>query len=306
VRGRRVLLVTFAALTLLILAHDLFSATEWWGELLEVPLFGGLLIGLVVYAHRTQVALDRIERLARERADLLEHQEQLLQDVSHELRTPVTIARGHLEIAQSGNPTPEAAVAIDELDRIAHIVEQLLLLARAEEPNSVQQSELDLEQFVEDVFLRWSEVAERVWRLGAVPAGALRADPQRLRIALDALLENAVEHTNESDPIELGARDLDAGELAIDVCDGGSGIPPDALGRIFERFGRADPARSRREGGVGLGLPIVDAIARAHGGFCTVRTSAEGSVFTLHLPGFTPVRPPSGTQDLRSETVRTR
>jgi len=121
-RGRRVVLATLAALTLLVLLHDLLSATQFWGELLEVPLFGGLLIGLLVYAHRAQSALDRVERLARERAELLEHQEQLLQDVSHELRTPVTIARGHLEAGQNENPSQEAAVAIDELGRITHRV----------------------------------------------------------------------------------------------------------------------------------------------------------------------------------------
>jgi signal transduction histidine kinase len=218
----------------------------------------------------------------------------------------VTIARGHLETAQNGGVSPETAVAIDELDRIAHIVDQLLLLAKAEQPSSVQPAEVDLEPFIEDVFLRWSEVAERVWRLGEVPAGVLRADPQRLRIALDALLENAVEHTTSSDPIELAARDLEAGEIAIEVRDGGSGIPREALDRIFKRFGRADPSRSRRDGGVGLGLPIVDAIARAHGGFCTVRTSPQGSVFTLHLPHFNPARPLAGSPDRRSGTARTR
>jgi signal transduction histidine kinase len=286
-------LASMVAMTGLLLAHDLLGGTEFWGELLEIPLFAGLLIGLVVYAHRTQAALDRIERLAHERAQLLEHQEQLLHDVSHELRTPVTIARGHLEMlarAANGSGSAEATVAIDELDRITHIVDQLLLLAKAEEPNFAQAADLELEPFLEDVFLRWSEVAQRVWRLGPVPVGTLRADPQRLRIALDALLENAVEHTTSSETVELAARDL-GGELAIDVGDGGSGIPAEALDRIFERFGRADASRSRREGGVGLGLPIVDAIARAHGGYCAVTTSPKGSTFTLHLPGFTPAQP---------------
>ncbi len=74
----------------------------------------------------------------------------------------------------------------------------------------------------------------------------------------------------------------------IEVADSGSGVPPDALERIFERFARADPARSRSQGGVGLGLAIVDAIAKAHGGRCTVRAGAEGSTFSLVLPGFAP------------------
>jgi signal transduction histidine kinase len=72
------------------------------------------------------------------------------------------------------------------------------------------------------------------------------------------------------------------------VADEGCGIPPEAIGTIFERFARADPSRSRGREGVGLGLAIVDAIARAHGGRCIVTSSPAGSTFTLELPGFTP------------------
>jgi signal transduction histidine kinase len=75
------------------------------------------------------------------------------------------------------------------------------------------------------------------------------------------------------------------------VRDDGPGIPPEAVGRIFERFARADSARSRQRGGVGLGLAIVDAIARAHEGRCRVSSSDAGSVFSLALPGFTRARP---------------
>ena len=76
------------------------------------------------------------------------------------------------------------------------------------------------------------------------------------------------------------------GHVAIDVADEGCGIPPEVLDRIFDRFARVDPSRARSHGGVGLGLAIVDAIVRAHGGRCTVRSSPEGSTFTLLLPGF--------------------
>ena len=72
----------------------------------------------------------------------------------------------------------------------------------------------------------------------------------------------------------------------IEVADEGCGVAGDALGRIFDRFARADPARSRTHGGVGLGLAIVDAIAKAHGGTCAVRSAKTGSIFSLKLPGF--------------------
>jgi signal transduction histidine kinase len=133
--------------------------------------------------------------------------------------------------------------------------------------------------------MRWSEVAPRAWRLGPLAAGTLVADADALRIALDALLENAVEYTEPMAAIEIRSR-MVGSELAIDVADEGCGISPAALDRIFERFARADAARSRAEGGAGLGLAIVAAIVKVAGGRCTVESSERGSVFTLWLPAF--------------------
>jgi len=102
--------------------------------------------------------------------------------------------------------------------------------------------------------------------------------------ALDALLENAVHHTAEYALIELSAHG-EARSVVIAVSDGGDGIAADSVAHIFERFARSDPSRTRRAGGAGLGLSIVDAIARAHGGACTVRsTLGAGSTFELRLP----------------------
>jgi signal transduction histidine kinase len=242
---------------------------------------------MVRHARRRQEALKKVERQAEERAALLEHQERFLHDVSHELRTPVTIAQGHLEVLRraSEDPVQEIDVAVDELGRIERILERLLLLAKAERPDFVVVADIDPEVFLEDVLMRWSEVAPRGWRLGSVPAGKLRVDPEALRIALDALLENAVKYTEASEAIQLSARH-DGKSLVIEVEDEGRGVPGHALGHIFERFARADSARSRDHGGVGLGLAIVDAIAKAHGGSCAVRTAANGSTFSLRLPGF--------------------
>ena len=144
---------------------------------------------------------------------------------------------------------------------------------------------------LEDVFVRWSEVAPRVWRLGDVPAGTLLADPAALRIALDALLENAVGHASDANTIELSAQ-VRGDQLAISLRNDGPAIPCEALEHIFERFGRADTARSRRDGGGGLGLAIVSAIAQAHGGGCTVASAGEGCTFALRLPGFTAAKAP--------------
>jgi signal transduction histidine kinase len=265
---------------------DVRGGSQLAGELFEVPLMSAMFLAMVWHARRRQQALRAVEQLAEERASLLARQERFLHDASHELRTPVTIARGHLEVIERlGAGAPEIEVALDELQRIERIIQRLLLLATADQPDFIAAVDIDVEQFLEDVFIRWSEVAARAWRLGDLPSGSLRADPEALRNALDALLENAVKYTEGADAIELRAY-ARGSELMIDVADEGREIPPDALGRIFDRFARADAARTRAHGGVGLGLAIVDAIAKAHGGRCTVVTSEAGTTFTLRLPGF--------------------
>ncbi len=265
---------------------DAFDGLQLWGELFEVPLMSAMFLAMVWHARRRADALETVAALAEERAALLDQEERLLHDVSHELRTPVTIARGHLELLERrlGTDQPELAVAFDELQRIEGIVERLLLLARAERPEFIAPTSIRLVPFLEDVFMRWAEVAPRAWRLGEILDVTLQVDDTWLRAALDALLENAVRYTDEHARIELSAR----GErhmVVISVADEGVGIAPESLARVFERFARSDASRSRREGGAGLGLSIVAAVARAHGGTCTASSVVgEGSVFELSFP----------------------
>src|SRR6185437_14943507 len=182
-----------------LILSDAFSGSQLWGELFEVPLMSAMFLAMVWHARRRQDAVRRLEREVAERAELLSQQKRFLHDVSHELRTPVTIARGHLEVLQRlDRPTgQEVAIALDELGRIENILERLLLLAKSKQPDFVTPAEIEIEPFLEDVFLRWSEVVPRSWALGPVTPGMLLADPEALRIALDALLENAVKHTEE-------------------------------------------------------------------------------------------------------------
>jgi signal transduction histidine kinase len=288
--GTHALLALVAVATGSLIAIDASSGDQPWGELFEVPLMSAMFLAMVWHARRRQHALRDVERLAEERASLLERQERFLHDASHELRTPVTIARGHLEVlSRLDGETLEIGVALDELHRIERIVDRLLLLAKADQPDFIVPSEIELESFLEDVFMRWSEIAPRAWKLGRVPFGTIQADPEALRDALDALLENAVKHTDRGDGIELSARPR-GGEIVIEVADDGPGVAPEALERIFHRFARADAARSRDRGGAGLGLAIVDTIATAHGGRATVNSSSSGSTFALALPRFQPAR----------------
>jgi len=255
-----------------------------WAEGLVVPLVLAIFLGLVWHGRRRQAALAEVQGLAEIRASLLDRQAHFLHDASHELRTPVTIARGHLELLRREQPdAPELEVALDELGRMERIVERLLLLAKSEQQGLVFQ-EIDLEAFLSDLFIRWSEVAPRSWRLDVDLAGRLLADPEGLRNALDALLENAVKYTDPGDTVALSAHADGAGGVVIEVSDSGSGVPPEALPRIFDRWARADGARTRERGGAGLGLAIVAAVARAHGGRCSVRPLARGTAFRLHLP----------------------
>jgi signal transduction histidine kinase len=269
---------------------DATRGTQEWGELFEVPLMSAMFLAMVWHGRRRQQAMDVVSALAESRASLLERQERFLHDASHELRTPVTIAHGHLEVLRSEQgASAELDVALDELRRIDHIVDRLLLLAKADQPDFIVRDDIELEPFVEDVFMRWSEVASRAWRLGPVAAGTLHADEEAIRTALDALLENAVKYTAEGGAIEICASSM-GGDVLIEIADDGCGIPTDAVERIFERFARADAARTRAEGGVGLGLAIVDAIAKAHGGRCTVHSdtlrSHAGTTFALRLPSW--------------------
>ncbi|HEX8975904.1 MAG TPA: HAMP domain-containing sensor histidine kinase [Solirubrobacteraceae bacterium] len=290
-RPTLIVLGAVMALTAASIGFDAFHGLQLWGELFEVPLMAAMFLAMVWHARRRVEALAVAEQQAEERLSLLEGQERFLHDASHELRTPVTIARGHLELLRSHAESPELEIALDELGRIDAIIERLLLLAAADHPDFVHPSEVELEPFLEDVFMRWSEIAPRVWRLGSLVPGRLLVDPDRLRVALDALLENAVKYTDPGDAIELRVRRDPFGMLLIDVQDEGCGIPERALERIFDRFARADAARSRAAGGVGLGLAIVDAIAKGHGGSCRVSSTSAGTIFTLRLPGFTAAGP---------------
>ena len=259
---------------------DAFDGIQLWGELFEVPLMSAMFLAMVWHARRRAQMHRTVATLAEERASLLEQQERLLQNVSHELRTPITIARGHLEQLERrlGSDIRELDVATEELVRMERLVDRILLLARAERDSWLERNPVHLVTVLEDVFMRWADVAPRGWRLGPVADVVVTADETWLRAALDALLENAVQHTEPYGRIELSARREGGDAVVVAVEDDGDGIPPEALDRIFERFTRADASRSRRNGGAGLGLSIVAAIASAHRGTLDLQARPGGGL----------------------------
>lgn len=218
-------------------------------------------------------------------------QQSFLGDVGHELRTPITIVRGHVELMGDDPLERRETVALvtDELDRMNRMVDDLLMLARAERPDFLQLDTVDVAEMMSDVFAKATALGERDWQLGAVEQVQLRADPQRLTQALMQLVQNAVQFTVDGDPIEMSARVFDS-RLLLAVRDGGIGIELADRERIFERFGRAQQQGPLRSDGSGLGLTIVSAIATAHRGSVALDSvPGAGSTFTLVIPLDQPV-----------------
>ena len=207
-------------------------------------------------------------------------QRRLLSDVSHQLRTPLTVARGHLEVlsrqatAEIGEVRDTVNVVVDELDHMRALVERLLMLGRALEPDFLQVERLDLRTFLSDLFDSARVLADRQWSLAPVPDLVLEVDVAKLRGALLNLIDNAVGATKVSDAIEIRASQTsDDGTVTIAVEDSGPGIPLGQLDSVLERFGRLGSAD---RDGSGLGLAIVTAVAEAHGGHFELSSSHLG------------------------------
>ena len=280
-------LTAVVASTAVLLTYDVFRQGELADELTEVPLMASMFMAMVWHAQRRRSAMEGLRRVSDANLRLLQRERQFVQDASHELRTPITVALGHAELIERGSGDPQMAedsrVVIDELLRLRRLADRLLLLATTEDPDFLSRSPVDVAELLAAALQRWAPI-DRRWRLGPVEPATVDGDPDRLGLALDALVENAVKHTAPSDEIRLGARSS-GGQVAITVVDSGTGMPADQLATIFERFTRLDEARTRDRGGVGLGLAIVQAIARAHGGTTRVRSApGAGSTFELVLP----------------------
>src|ERR1700759_844144 len=254
-------------------------------------------------------------------------------DASHELRTPLTAIRGFAEYyRQRGGlarrwdrdeaPTAAALGAgggllPDDLDRLMQrvekeaarmglLVEDLLLLARLDQQRPLARQPIDLLSLAADAVHDARRLAPaRTMDLSVQPGAAfrVRGDEPRLRQVIGNLMSNALTHTPDGTPIEvrIGSGTLDPRvpdsppAATLDVIDHGPGMPPDQAHRVFERFYRADQARTRATGGSGLGLAIVNSLVDAHGGVASVRTApGRGATFRIPLP------PPPGAQGGRA------
>jgi signal transduction histidine kinase len=262
--------------------------------IVEVPLVALMFLAMVWHGRRRQAALlerlaamEEVERVSRQNLRLLEQQQLFLVDASHELGTPITVALGHAELIEQTvtdkTVAEDARVVIGELARLRRLSSRMLLLAAAGSPDFLDVAPVGVGSIVIEALDRWGYTPRR-WRLGEVAEATVPGDTDRLAVALDALLENAIAHTGKDDRIELSARVEDE-HVILTVADSGCGIPEADLERIFGRFSRATPFRSREVGGFGLGLPTVAAIAEAHHGSVRVNsTVGKGSTFELLIP----------------------
>jgi len=212
-------------------------------------------------------------------------QREFVSDAGHELRTPITVIRGHLEL-MGVDPADRAqtlGLVNDELARMSRMVEDLLLLAKAERPDFLVLRPVNLADLLNELMAKVIALGPRDWSCQVNGQFTTIADRERLTQAVMNLVDNAVVHTGPEDCITLG---LDVGprEYRIWVTDTGSGIPKADQARMFDRFARGRNER-RRSSGAGLGLSIVRAIAEAHRGTVEVASApGEGSTFTLVLP----------------------
>jgi two-component system OmpR family sensor kinase len=287
-----------------------------------------------------RVLADAFNHMLDRLTDAFAGQRAFVADASHELRTPLTVIRGQLEVlAAQQRPSGEEVRRVErlvqaEIARVTRLVDDLLLLAKAEHTQFLRLEPVALETFVEELWDGITLLAPRRFELGEVPAGTLLADPDRLAQALRNLIGNAIAHTaSERGLVRLDVERLASGGghartesgssgdrlahppgggparleaesggrgrewVRFVVQDDGPGIPAEQRERVFDRFHRTDAARDRASGGTGLGLAIVRAIAEAHGGRVAASQSAAGGArIEFELPGFTPapVESPAG------------
>lgn len=241
----------------------------------RIILENGAADDIALLAENFNRMLDRLE-------EAFSTQRQFLDDAAHELRTPLTVIRGNLELSGGQLNEHERFLLLDEIDRMNRLIDDLLFLARSQQPNFLSLERVDLADLILGVAAKAQFLASRKWDVPELLNGTITADGQRLTQALMQLTANAVVATEESDRIWICSRCSDDGRyVELVVADGGEGVPPEQVDHIFTRFygGRRDGLSS------GLGLSIVRSIAVAHGGTVRVGDSPMGGAsFVISLP----------------------
>jgi signal transduction histidine kinase len=283
-------LAAMCVTTFVAIGFDVLRGVTSDEELTEVPLMAAMFWVMMWHGRRRQAADAELIRVNQENERLLATQRRFLQDASHQLKTPITIALGHSELLArhlaDNQDKRDINVIVGELTRLRTLSQRLLLIAASASPDFLRPEPVELDHFVADVLLRWRPAADRCWQLGGLDQVTAFVDAERLGLAIDALLENAVQHTRPDDLIRLSltAPDDGSGLVRVIVQDTGTGIAAEELAHIFDRFATGlQPVAGRR--GTGLGLSLVRAVAQGHGGEVTAASvPGLGSKFELVLP----------------------
>ena len=241
--------------------------------------------------------LTQIESAFAERTRSENRLRRFIADASHELRTPLTSVRGYAEMLRRGaEKSPEDSALArrrieEESMRMSVMVDDMLVLARLGAGRPLESHPVDLQQIARDAVADALAVSpRRAITLNSTQPVVVNGDDTRLRQAFGNLVRNALVHTPQDTPIEVGVT-TDDGVARVIVADHGPGLSRDDAARVFEPFYRADPSRSRDSGGVGLGLSIVAAVVSAHGGEVKVTdTPGGGATFEVDLPVQTPAQ----------------
>lgn len=224
-----------------------------------------------------QTMNDMLDRLD----DAVDSQRRLLSDVGHELKTPITIVRGYLEVMQPDDPADvreTQTLAVDELDRMGQLVQDLASAASLHGPSPIVRAPVDVADLQRQVVRKADGIEGAEVEAGPSADVVAMLDGNRITQALLQLTQNAVTHGGGR--VVIGSR-AQGDDLELWVRDYGPGVPDDAKQKVFDRFHRGDPER----GGSGLGLNIVQVIARAHGGAVQVKDAVGGgAVFVIRVP----------------------
>jgi len=234
-------------------------------------------------------ARDEVQRLAVTLNDMLDRieagrrrQRAFVADAAHELRSPLTSLRTQIEIAQHLGEPAEAADLLPDVQRLSRLVDDLLVLARADEgdPGLRRTERVELAALAR-------ELAGRYERVAVVPSGPHETlgDPVALDRVLGNLVDNAVRHTRTGVTVRVAR---DGPDVLVTVTDDGPGIPAADRERVFDRFTRLDDARDRDGGGTGLGLAIVHDLVRLHGGTVRLADADPGLRAEVRLPAAPP------------------
>jgi signal transduction histidine kinase len=258
-------------------------------ELAEIFLMPALVVAMVWHARRRDAAQRQMLVMADERRATFEREREFFRDTSHAIRTPVTIARGHLELASQEIVVPSARndvrVALRQLDRMSLLSNRLLALAQLDAGFALRPEPIRIRAWIAELCANWSGSADREWVVDCPFEAVVRADPEWLALAVDAVVENAVRFTQDGGRIELAAL-VTLDECRIRVTDDGPGIAVEDLPHVFERFWHRSTPNGQM--GSGLGLPMTLATMRASGGTARAwNDRGGGAVFELALPRLT-------------------